>query len=105
MIDKQNYQFNQDNHPITVTVPIDLRGRFGSHTLRNFFSNINVSITPTADLTFETLLNEVSKQLDEGQKPEVVDRKINDNVSAQKKYDDSICAFNDKKYGDAPHLS
>ena len=81
---KQNYQFNQDNHPITVTVPIDLRGRFGSHTLRNFFSNINVSIIPTADLTFETLLNEVSKQLDEGQKPEVVDRKINDNVSAQK---------------------
>lgn len=81
---KQNYQFNHDYHPITVTVPIDLRGRFDSYTLRNFFSNINVSVTPTSDLTFETLLQKVSKQLDEGQKPETIDRKINDNVSAQK---------------------
>ncbi len=81
---EQNYQFNQDKHPITVVVPIDLRGRFGSHTLRNFFSNINVTITPTSDLTFDELLQEVSKQLSEGKQPEVVDRKINDNVSAQK---------------------
>lgn len=80
---EQNYKFNQDLHPITVTVPIDLRGRFGSHTLRNFFSNVNVTITPRVNLTFEDLLQEVSNQLAEGQQPEVIERKINDNVSAQ----------------------
>lgn len=80
---EQNYKFNQDLHPITVTVPIDLRGRFGSHTLRNFFSNVNVTITPHVNLTFEDLLQEVSNQLAEGQQPEVIERKINDNVSAQ----------------------
>ena len=80
---EQNYKFNQDLHPITVTVPIDLRGRFGSHTLRNFFSNVNVTITPHVNLTFEELLQEVSNQLAEGQRPEVIERKINDNVSAQ----------------------
>lgn len=80
---EQNYKFNQDLHPITVTVPIDLRGRFGSHTLRNFFSNVNVTITPHVNLTFEELLQEVSNQLAEGQQPEVIERKINDNVSAQ----------------------
>lgn len=81
---EQNYKFNQDLHPITVTVPIDLRGRFGSHTLRNFFSNVNVTITPQLNLTFEDLLQEVSRQLAEGQQSEVIERKINDNVSAQK---------------------
>ena len=80
---EQNYKFNQDLHPITVTVPIDLRGRFGSHTLRNFFSNVNVTITSRVNLTFEDLLQEVSNQLAEGQQPEVIERKINDNVSAQ----------------------
>ena len=80
---EQNYKFNQDLHPITVPVPIDLRGRFGSHTLRNFFSNVNVTITPRVNLTFEDLLQEVSNQLAEGQQPEVIERKINDNVSAQ----------------------
>ena len=81
---EQNYKFNQDLHPIIVTVPIDLRGRFGSHTLRNFFSNVNVTITPGPDLSFDDLLKDVSNQLNEGKKPEVVNRKINDNVSAQK---------------------
>ena len=81
---EQNYKFNQDTHPITVTVPIDLRGRFESQTLRNFFSNVNVTITPQSNLTFDDLLQEVSRQLAEGQQSEVIERKINDNVSAQK---------------------
>ena len=43
-----------------------------------------MTITPQLNLTFEDLLQEVSRQLAEGQQSEVIERKINDNVSAQK---------------------
>ena len=67
-----------------MTIPIDLRARFESHTVRNFFSNVTVSVTHVLEeMSFEDFLKDVSNQLIEGQNQEVVTRKINDNVSAQ----------------------
>lgn len=79
----ENTKFSKNLHPITVTVPIDLRGRFQSQTVRNFFSNVNVSIQVKPDMTFEEILEEVSDQLQEGQEQQVVTHRIKDHVSAQ----------------------
>lgn len=79
----ENSKFSKNQYPITVTVPIDLRGRFQSKTVRNFFSNVNVSIPIKSDMTFEEILNQVADQLQEGQEQQVVTHRIKDNVSAQ----------------------
>ena len=81
---ESNYRFNQDQSPIIVTVPFDLRRHFDSQTLRNFFFNVDVKIQPTADMTFEELLKQVDRQLKDGKQLDVIRRKIKDNVSAQK---------------------
>ncbi len=81
---ESNYRFNQDQSPIIVTVPFDLRRHFDSQTLRNFFFNVDVKIQPTADMTFEELLKQVARQLKDGKQLDVIRRKIKDNVSAQK---------------------
>lgn len=79
----ENEKFTKNKRPITVTIPFDLRARFESNTVRNFFSNVTVSVNVLEEMSFEDILKQVSIQLIEGQDQQVVTHKIKDNVSAQ----------------------
>lgn len=79
----ENAKFSKKRAPLTAIVPIDLRGRFHSRTVRNFFSNVSVSVEIKDELSFEEILSLVSEQLKDGQEQQVVSHRIRDNVSAQ----------------------
>ena len=79
----ENEKFTKNKRPMTVTIPFDLRARFESNTVRNFFSNVTVSVNVLEEMSFEDVLKQVSIQLIEGQDQQVVTHKIKDNVSAQ----------------------
>lgn len=79
----ENARFTKIKRPITVTIPFDLRARFESNTVRNFFSNTTVSVNISDNVTFEEILNQVSSQLIEGQDQQVLTHKIKDHVTAQ----------------------
>ena len=49
--------------PITVSLPVNLRNYYPSHTSRNFFNNVNVSHTFTEEISLEDLAKEFDEQL------------------------------------------
>lgn len=56
-------QRNQSNHPIQICIPINLRGMFPSKTLRNFVSQISVSLPAASGQVFDELLESVTTQM------------------------------------------
>ncbi|MEA5004736.1 MAG: hypothetical protein VB081_14710 [Christensenella sp.] len=66
--------------PIIVSVPMDLRSMFPSHTLRNFVSFANVGMSVEGELDFDMILTEISRQLKEGLTKERISANINKNV-------------------------
>ncbi|WP_066646135.1 hypothetical protein [Christensenella timonensis] len=66
--------------PIIVSVPMDLRSMFPSHTLRNFISFANVGMSVEGELDFDEILAEISRQLKEGLTKEKISANINKNV-------------------------
>lgn len=70
--------------PIRVTIPVNLRKIFPSRTLRNFFTVVNVGIDPSPNLTFETVLKEVSRQLKEKTKKENLKKVLTANIKLEK---------------------
>ncbi len=59
----ENMRYGIYNKPIRVTVPVNLRKIFPSRTLRNFFTVVNVGVSPSESLNFESILSEISLQL------------------------------------------
>ena len=51
-----SYRRTGRSRPIIVNLPVNLRGMFGSATLRNFFGFMNVSVLPERGETFESIL-------------------------------------------------
>ncbi|MFF2854795.1 hypothetical protein [Peribacillus sp. NPDC058002] len=81
----QNFKCKGTKQPITVTIPMNLRTSFDSKTVRNFFLNATIKVTPAKDFSFEWLLDEVSRQLKENQKEEALEAQMNEYVSIQKR--------------------
>ena len=77
---EQELAFRHEKRPIVISVPIDLRAMFPSHTLRNFISYANVGVKVTRDLRFDTVLEDVSRQLKEGLASDQIHALINKNV-------------------------
>ena len=73
-----------DKRPIIISVPMDLRNMFPSHTLRNFVSLANVGFTVRGKLCFDDILQEISRQLKEGLSREKIAANINKNVGYEK---------------------
>ncbi|HAX73131.1 MAG TPA: hypothetical protein DCY20_06370 [Firmicutes bacterium] len=80
----QNQKFSKSSAPISICVPIDLRNQFESETIRNFFTNITLTVKVNPSMTFDDILAQVAKQLEEKNSIDLISSKINDNVSAQK---------------------
>lgn len=70
--------------PIRVTIPVNLRKIFPSKTLRNFFTIVNVGVNACEELSFETILKEVSAQLKEKTKKENLYAIISGNIKLEK---------------------
>ncbi|MEG1990996.1 MAG: alcohol acetyltransferase, partial [Christensenella sp.] len=58
--EEQGLEYKKDKRPIIISVPIDLRGMFPSHTLRNFISLANVGMVIDGEIDFDKILEEVS---------------------------------------------
>ncbi len=76
------YKRQTGNKPTRISIPIDLRTRFESSTLRNFSSYINVEVDGD-NLKFEDVLNIFKRELSTIDK-EFLQANINANVSLQK---------------------
>jgi NRPS condensation-like uncharacterized protein len=53
----------QDERPVRITIPVNLRKRFPSQTLRNFFCVVNLTHSQETDARLPELLTEMSTQL------------------------------------------
>ncbi|MEG2575851.1 MAG: hypothetical protein RSA41_07445 [Christensenella sp.] len=82
--EEQGLEYKKDKRPIIISVPIDLRGMFPSHTLRNFISLANVGMVIDGEIDFDKILEEVSAQLKAGLSKETMSANINKNVGFEK---------------------
>jgi NRPS condensation-like uncharacterized protein len=58
------FKYGEDNHPISIAIPVNLRNYFPSYSMNNFFSTIIVSIDAyNNDYTFDDVLKSVSEQM------------------------------------------
>lgn len=76
-----------EKKPIKISVPINLRKRFPSKTLRNFSSYINVEFTPEGNvdnITLKHICETVSKQIREAVDIELLRSKFSGTVQAEK---------------------
>ena len=62
-ISSSDSQQGQSDHPIRISIPVNLRGLFPSKTLRNFISQISVSIPAAPVQTFDELVESVTSQM------------------------------------------
>jgi hypothetical protein len=80
----QGLEYKKDKRPIIISVPMDLRGMFPSHTLRNFISFANVGTVIDGKVDFDRILMDVSAQLKAGLSRESISANINKNVGFEK---------------------
>ena len=67
--------------PVKISIPIDLRTRFCSKTLRNFSSYINIAISDQS-LGLDEVINQIKSELEKVDN-EYLEKNINANVSVQ----------------------
>lgn len=70
--------------PIVVSIPVNLRKHFNSHTLSNFFGVANVGVVWEDTLTDKTVLNSVKEQLQYELSPYSLQGIISNNVAYEK---------------------
>ena len=80
----QNMRYGIYHDIITIAVPVNLRKKFPSKTLRNFFCVIYISVPARQELNFEKILAEVVCQMKEKTKQEFLERAIAENVRLEK---------------------
>ncbi|MEG2348543.1 MAG: alcohol acetyltransferase [Clostridia bacterium] len=72
------------NKPIVVTVPVNLRKKFPSNTLRNFFCTVNVGMKVNENTTLEEIIKKITKQLQEQTTIHNLEKIISNNVNLEK---------------------
>ncbi len=78
------YRRSSMKRPISVSIPVNLRGMFDSSTLRNFFGHVNVSVTPGRSASFDDILDVVKKRFECCMTREYFERQINAHVSIER---------------------
>lgn len=76
-----------EKKPIKISVPVNLRRRFPSKTMRNFSSYINVEVMPRQygqKVELKEIVEAVSKQIREGVDTELLRQKFSGNVQAER---------------------
>ena len=56
-------QQEQCDHPIRISVPVNLRGMFPSKTLRNFISQVSVDVPSAPEKPFNDMVRSISTQM------------------------------------------
>ncbi|WP_207710507.1 alcohol acetyltransferase [Aminipila butyrica] len=77
-------QQGQSHHPIRIGIPVNLRGLFPSKTLRNFVSQISVSLPAASEQTFDEQMNSVTTQMKSSITKENLSGRINTFVGYEK---------------------
>jgi NRPS condensation-like uncharacterized protein len=73
------------NKPVKVCVPVNLRKYYGSNTLRNFASYVNVGIDPSlGEYSLEEIIAIVKHTMALGATEKVLNAKMSTNVSSEK---------------------
>ena len=81
----EKVRLRQHRKPVKVTVPVNLRKLFPSHTLRNFASYVNVEIDPRlGSYTFEEICQLVHHTMGLGNDAKAMRAKIATNVASEK---------------------
>lgn len=57
--------FNNENRPVVISMPVNLRNIFPSSSLRNFFAVINIGVRVEDNMAFEQVLELVQAQMKE----------------------------------------
>jgi NRPS condensation-like uncharacterized protein len=80
------YKTNKHNNkkPIVVAVPVNLRKKFPSETLRNFFGVVNVGMAVNKNTSFKEIIKKITKQLQEETTITNLQRLISYNVNLEK---------------------
>ncbi|MEG0356803.1 MAG: hypothetical protein RR580_03610 [Christensenellaceae bacterium] len=81
---QQGLEYRKDKRPVIVSVPVDLRNMFPSHTLRNFMSYANIGVEINGKIEFDEILKSVAAQLKDGLSKEKISAAINKNVQYEK---------------------
>ncbi|HIX15725.1 MAG TPA: MFS transporter [Candidatus Hungatella pullicola] len=78
---------NPGKEPIGISLPINLRKYFGSQTMSNFFAVTLLRVaTDQGEITFDGILAQISRQMDEQITKEKLEETISYNVSNEKKW-------------------
>jgi hypothetical protein len=78
------FKYMEDDYPIEVAIPVNLRNYFPSYSMNNFFSTIIVSIDAyNNDYTFDDVLKSVSEQMKKELDKEVLFKKFKVFVNLQ----------------------
>ncbi|AIO17978.1 Alcohol acetyltransferase [Candidatus Izimaplasma bacterium HR1] len=78
-------QVKGNQHPIKIGLPVNLRTRFPSDTMRNFVNIISVEVpTPHDDVTFDDILEITKKEIKEKTTKEELTRIMSEYVSYEK---------------------
>lgn len=93
------YRAHTSKRPIKIGVPVNLRTRFPSRTLRNFVNIVGVTVRPeNNNLSFEEILEIVKSEIKEKTTLEELQRMMSEYVSYEKNILVRILPFAIKKY-------
>lgn len=79
-----SYRLTSRSRPIVISMPVNLRGMFGSSTLRNFFGHMSVAVKPGRDDSFEDVLAAVKKRFAECVEKGYFERQITAHVNIER---------------------
>lgn len=78
------YRRSSRSRPIVISLPVNLRGMFGSTTMRNFFGHINISVKPAPGDKLENIAEAVKESFASCLNREYFERQIAGNVAIEK---------------------
>lgn len=84
LIKRQEASQPKKRKPIILSIPVDMRKYLPSKTMKNFVMTINIGKVFPPDSTFESVLQEVNRQLKEGQSVDVLAPQIRANMKAER---------------------
>ena len=79
-----SYRRSLGKRPITISLPVNLRGMFASNTLRNFFGHMNVGVLPERGASFEDILAAVKERFSKCLTREYFERQIASHVKIER---------------------
>lgn len=77
-------KFSEQNAPVVISIPANLRKAFPSRTLRNFFGVVNIGIKVNEDASFDELIIRVNEMLKQKTGKENLQNIIYNNVALER---------------------